>query len=319
MPAFAYKIMIVIATIIWGSTFVVMKDTVEVFEPSWLLGVRFLATSLVLGIVFWRKLRANLTLSTIRAGAVLGLLIFAAYWFQTVGLVYTTPGKNAFLTAIYCVIVPFLFWGIAKKRPTAYNIAAAVICIAGVGLVSLSGDALTIGFGDGMTIVCGFLFAAHIVATSIFAKTKDVVVLTVYQCFFTGLLGLLVGALTEPAPLLEAIGFDAIFNMAYLVIFGSCIAMGFQNAALAHVPPSQAAILLSLESVFGVLFSVLLYGEEVGLRLLCGFALIFVAVILSEAFPLKRGKDIAMDDGQDGREGSREMVDEAIAEDSFAN
>lgn len=79
--------------------------------------------------------------------------------------------------------------------------------------------------------------------------------------------------------------------MAYLVVFASCVALVIQNVALAHVPPAQASLFLSLESVFGVLFSVLLYGEQIGLRLVGGFALIFIAIVVSETFPLKRGAD----------------------------
>ena len=75
--------------------------------------------------------------------------------------------------------------------------------------------------------------------------------------------------------------------MAYLVIFASCVALVIQNVALAHVPPAQASLFLRLESVFGVLFSVLLYGEQVGLKLIVGFVLIFGAILVSEMFPLK--------------------------------
>ena len=82
------------------------------------------------------------------------------------------------------------------------------------------------------------------------------------------------------------------WNMAYLVIFASCVALVIQNVALAHVPPAQASLFLRLESVFGVLFSVLLYGEQVGLKLIVGFVLIFGAILVSEMFPLKR-KDVA--------------------------
>ena len=73
--------------------------------------------------------------------------------------------------------------------------------------------------------------------------------------------------------------------MAYLVIFASCVALVIQNVALAHVPPAQASLFLRLESVFGVLFSVLLYGEQVGLKLIVGFVLIFGAILVSEMFP----------------------------------
>lgn len=303
LPQAAYKLMIVVATVIWGVSFVVMKDAVGVLEPSWLIGIRFVCTALILGAVFWKRLRACNGRDLLTGGAVLGVLLFAAYWTQTVGLKYTTPGKNAFLTAVYCVIVPFLFWFVAKRRPSAYNICAAVLCIVGVGLVSLSGEELTIGFGDGMTLVCSVMFAAHIVATAVVSKKADIMALTVVQFAVSGVLGCVVGLLTEPLPNVAAITPDFLFNMAYLVILASCVAMGFQNAAVAKVPPSQAAVLLSLESVFGVGASILLYGEQMTFALVLGFALILGAVILSEAFPLKKPPD---------------DVDDAIAEDAIA-
>lgn len=292
-----YKLMIVAATLIWGSSFVVMKDSVEVMEPSWLIGIRFVLTAVVLAAIFHKRVAVSLNKRAMIAGSVLGVLIFGAYWFQTVGLVYTTPGKNAFLTATYCVIVPFLTFLITKRKPTIYNIVAAILCITGVGFVSLTGaDALTLGFGDAMTLVCGVLFALHIVATSRFAADQDILVLTMYQFLVSGILGIIVGAITEPAPTAACLSPDFIFSMLYLVIFCSCIAMGFQNVALGHVPPSQAAILLSLESVFGVVFSVALYGEKLTFMLIAGFVLIFVSIILSEAFPLKRPPKSTDDD-----------------------
>lgn len=303
LPQAAYKLMIVVATVIWGVSFVVMKDAVAVMEPSWLIGVRFICTALILGVLFWKRLAKSFSRDLLVGGAVLGVLLFAAYWTQTVGLKFTTPGKNAFLTAVYCVIVPFMFWGVAKRRPSIYNISAAVLCIIGVGFVSLSGETLALGFGDGMTLLCSVMFAAHIVATALVSKRSDIMALTVVQFVVSGILGCIVGALTEPLPNLAAITPDFIFNMAYLVILASCVAMGFQNAAVANVPPAQAAILLSLESVFGVIASILLYGEQMTPALLLGFALILFAVILSEAFPLKKPP---------------EEVDDAIVEDVAA-
>lgn len=302
-PLIVYKLMIVAATLIWGSSFVTMKDSLDFMPPSWLIGIRFLITSLLLAVVFWKRVRTCLSGKAFIAGSVLGALIFAAYWFQTVGLAFTTPGKNAFLTATYCVIVPFIYWIVAKRRPTIFNIVAAVLCIAGVGFVSLSNETFSIEFGDGMTLVCGVLFAAHIVAAAAYAKKHDIIVLTVYQFFASGIFGIIVGALTEPLPTMAALDPTMLLNMAYLIVFCSCIAMGFQNAALAHVPPSQAAILLSLESVFGVIFSVILYGEALSGALVVGFVLIFTSIILSEAFPRKKPPT---------------DIDEAIAEDMAA-
>jgi drug/metabolite transporter (DMT)-like permease len=285
VPTGVYKLMLVTAALIWGGSFVVMKSTMDVFQPSWLIGVRFVITAALLAVVFNRQLRANANAQTVKHGCVLGVLIFGAYWFQTVGLTDTTPGKNAFLTDTYCVLVPFMFWLVTRRHPTKFNIIAAIFCITGVGFVSLSNDTFSIRFGDFMTLIGGVLYGAHIVATAIFSKKSNVLALTVYQFAVSGVLGILTGALTETPPDLSAITLQYVFNMIYLVVLASCVAMVFQNAALAHVSPGQASILLSLESVFGVTFSVIFYNEALTPPLVCGFVLIFVAIVLSEAAP----------------------------------
>ena len=132
------------------------------------------------------------------------------------------------------------------------------------------------------------LFAVHIVYVSKFSGTNDVLVLTVMQFFIGGACGVACGACFETLSPAWALTPEFFWNMAYLVIFASCVALVIQNVALAHIPPAQASLFLSLESVFGVLFSVLLYGEQLSLRLLVGFSLIFVAIIISETLPLKR-------------------------------
>ncbi|WP_165171094.1 DMT family transporter [Adlercreutzia sp. ZJ242] len=306
IPAIVYKLMIVVATVIWGFSFVVMKGAVSVLEPAWLIGVRFALTAVVLTAVFFRHLRAALTREYLVAGGILGALNFLAFWTQTIGLAHTTPGKNAFLTATYCVIVPFVFWLIAKKRPTAFNLVAAVMCVAGVGMVSLSSGALTVEFGDFMTLVCAVFFAVHIACVSKFAQGRDVLALTVYQFWVGGICGVAIGALTEAPPNVAALSPEFLFNLFYLVIFASCVALVFQNVALAHVPPAQGSLLLSLESVFGVLFSVLLYGEQMTPRLLAGFALIFGAIVVSEVLPEKFGKrkdePAALEDAEPAKE-----------------
>ncbi len=136
------------------------------------------------------------------------------------------------------------------------------------------------------------LFAVHIVYVSKFSETNDVLVLTTLQFIVGGVCGVAYGACFETLPPAEALTPAFWMNMAYLVVFASCVALVIQNVALAHVPPAQASLFLRLESVFGVLFSVLLYGEQVGLKLIVGFVLIFGAILVSEMFPLKR-KDVA--------------------------
>lgn len=295
IPAVVYKLALVLATVIWGLAFVVMKDAVSVMEPAWLIGARFTLTAVLLTIVFFRNVRATLNRDHLARGAVLGVLIFIAFWTQTIGLAHTTPGKNAFLTATYCVLVPFFGWMLMRKKPSAFNVAAALLCIVGIGLVSLASSSsdggaaaasfLGMSFGDFMTLVCAVFFAVHIVYVSKYSEGRDVLALTVYQFWVGGVCGLVVGGLTESAPNLAAVTPEFLFNLAYLVVFASCVALVIQNVALAHVPPAQGSLFLSLESVFGVAFSVLLYGEQLSVRLVAGFAFIFAAIVVSEVLP----------------------------------
>lgn len=298
VPGGVYKLLLVLATVIWGFSFVVMKDTVDVLQPASLIGFRFFATGVILAAVFWRRFRAALTKDYLVKGIIVGLLCYLAFWVQTIGLEQTTPGKNAFLTATYCVIVPFAWWFVARKKPTAFNLTAALLCIGGVGLVSLEGSlgSFSMGYGDFMTLVSAVLFAVHMVYVSKFSKTNDVFALTVYQFLVGGVCGIAYGLCFESLPPLSAVTPDFLFNMGYLVIFASCLALVFQNMGFANVPPAQASLLLSLESVFGVLFSVLLYGEALSFRLLAGFALIFAAVVVSEVLPLKMRKGASGED-----------------------
>lgn len=159
IPGFVYKLMLLAATIIWGFAFVVMKDAVDVLPPAQLIGVRFFLTGLLMAAVFHRSLAGTLNGPCLKAGLVLAAVTFLAFWVQTVGLADTTPGKNAFLTATYCVIVPFMLWVVAGKRPTLANVGAAGMCIVGIGLVSLTTSSLSFEFGDAMTLLCAVFFA----------------------------------------------------------------------------------------------------------------------------------------------------------------
>ncbi len=272
------RLALLLAAVIWGSSFVVLKNTLDSLPILFILAFRFLVAGVFLSAVFWKKLRL-INWGSIAKGSVTGVCLFLAYYIQTVGLNNTTPGKNAFLTSVYCIMVPFLFWITDKKKPDAYNIIAAVTCLTGIGLVSLTSD-LTVGMGDYMTLFSGFFWAAHIVCIAKFAKDCDSVLFTIIQFFACGLIALFGSFAFETLP----VGwFSATWKeLMYMAIFCTGITLLCQNWGQTHLPPSNAAILLTLESVFGVIFSVLLYNEQITLRLFAGFCLIFIATIISE-------------------------------------
>ncbi|MDO4502734.1 MAG: DMT family transporter, partial [Coriobacteriia bacterium] len=280
-----YRLLIVIATIIWGSSFVIVKDVTGFLTTGWLLVIRFSVAAVLLALVFAKKRDLYLRRDHILFGGLFGVALFLAYYVQTQGLIYTTPGKNAFLTGTYCVLVPFFAWFATRKRPTLVNVGAALLCLVGVGLVSLSGD-LTVNIGDALTLLCAVFYALHIVLVSKFSQDRDIFVLTMWQFAGVALCALVVALLTEPAPVvLTQLDAGQFAQLAYLAVACTTLALLFQNVGQKHLPPASASLLLSLESPFGVAFSVAFGAEALNGQVLCGFVLIFAAIMISEVLP----------------------------------
>ena len=284
VPTWVWKVSLAACAAIWGGSFVVMKDTLDVIPPAWLMGIRFLASAVIVGALFWRTLRDNLDASHLVMGAILGVASGSAFVVQNIGLDDTTPGRNAFLTATYCVMVPFINWLVTRRRPATNNLVAAFLAIVGVGLVALGDDlSLIMTGGDWLTLVAAVLFAVHIVLVARFSSAHDVMTLTVVQLAMSAVVALGTALLTEqpPDPAIFSSP-DVWFSLGYLVLLSSCVCMVVQNLGQAHVPPAQASLLLSLESVFAVVASVVFYNELVTPRIALGFGTIFVAVLVSE-------------------------------------
>ena len=274
------KPMLFSAALIWGTSFFIMKNALDSLPVYALLAIRFTAGAVLLSILCAKKWK-DFTADYLWRGAIVGGFLFTAYTVQTFGLSFTTPSKNAFLTAVYCVLVPFFTWMVVHRRPDRYNIAAAVLCVAGVGLVSLN-EALTINIGDLLTLLCAVFYAAHIVAVEKLSPGKDIYLITIFQFAFAALYSWVFSLTTEVFPA-QALGDPAVFlPLAYLCVMATTVALLFQNVGQIWSDPASASVILSLESVFGVMFSVVCYGDEVSLKMLCGFAIIFVAVICSE-------------------------------------
>ena len=279
-----YRMLIIVATIIWGSSFVIVKDVTNQLSPAWILVVRFTAAAIIMGVALLGRRQLYLEKSHVGYGLLFGLAMFMAYYLQTIGITDTTPGKNAFLTGTYCIIVPFLAWVLLGRKPNRYNLVAAVLCIVGVGFISLDGD-LVIRFGDAMTLACACFYALHIILVSRFAEGRDVYVLTLWQFIGVALCSLVVGLVAEPLPTWNELPADCWTSLAYLAVACTTLALLFQNIGQAHLPPASAALLLSLEAVFGVAFSVALGAEELTVRVIIGFTLVFAAIVVSEVLP----------------------------------
>lgn len=258
----------------------VMKDVSDSVPTFFLLAIRFTIGAPLLALFCLPRWK-HCTRDLFWRGALLGVLEFLAYTVQTFGLLGTTPSKNAFLTSVYCVLVPFFHWAVMKMKPDRYNLLAALLCVGGVGLVSLQGT-LTLTWGDGLTLVSAVFYAAHIVAMAKVSPGKDIYLITAIQFTVIGLLSWVCGFLFQEFPSWSVFDGGVILQFAYLGVLATAVALLFQNVGQYWSDPSSASIILTLEAVFGVLFSVLFYGDELTFTLVVGFALIFVAVVCSE-------------------------------------
>jgi len=287
---------LIFTTLIWGFAFVIVKNSLDYVPPIYMLAFRFTIAALVLPFIFLKKIK-KIDLKYILNGSLLGFFLFAAYAFQTIGCQYTTAGKNAFITTIYVILVPFFNWIFTKKRPDLYAVAAAVLGITGIGLLSLQGD-LSVNKGDLLTLVCGFCYAVHIVFIARFTEHQDPVILTIIQLASAAVFSWIFAPLYDGAfPLAALQNPSVVFSMLYLGLMSTMAAFLFQTVCQKYVPPSTAALLLSLEAVFGVFFAWILLKEYLTIRMAFGCILIFTAVVLAETHFdfLKRRKKMNTD------------------------
>ncbi len=269
---------LLICTLIWGTSFVILKDALDSVPTLWILAIRFTGAAMLMAVFAGKRLK-TLDKGYWRGGAVMGLCLALAYILQTFGLVYTTPGKNAFLTDTYCVLVPFLWWFFRKVKPDRYNLMAAGLCIVGIGLVSLT-EKLSIGIGDAVTLSCGLFYALHIISTSYFIEGRDPVLLSFVQFLAGAVICWVLAPMGAPFP--SSVPASAWWEIAYLCLMCTGVSFLLQTLGQKYTPPSEVSILLMLESVFGVILSVIFYHEHLTLRVLSGFVLIFIAILISE-------------------------------------
>lgn len=269
---------LICTTLIWGTSFVVLKSALDSITPLWVLSIRFGGAALIMLLAAVPMLK-KLDAQYIKGGVLMGVCLATAYTVQTYGLVYTTPGKNAFLTATYCILVPFLYWLIFGKKPDKYNISAAVICIVGMGFVCLNKD-LSVNMGDMLTVLCGLFYGLHIIVTARYVEGREPLLLTMLQFAVAAVLCLVFALLFEPIP--ESIPSSSCWGIVYLTVMCTGVCFFLQTVGQKYTPPSAAAVIMTLESVFGTALSVILGQETLTAGIILGFGLIFTAILISE-------------------------------------
>lgn len=278
------QLMLLVCAAIWGGSYVSSKYALEVFPVQWLMGVRMIGACAIMFVIFFGTLRKTFTKKLIIPSLITGVTYYATLVLQTEGLQTIDPGRSAFLTAAYCVITPFSAWLIVKKKPTILGLIAAVVCVVGVGFVALKPGmfALTLSYGDILTLVCAAVFAFNLTFLAYYSRKYNPVTLTFGQFVVSGVLFLAGALIYEPLPNFNGADHLSIFaNMFYLTVVVTVAAQIMQNYSLVNLSTANASVIMCTESLFTLLFSTLLYREYVSNMAFVGFALIFAAIIIA--------------------------------------
>lgn len=277
---------ILLTTLLWGSTFVAVNSTSDFFKPNFLLALRFLPAAALLSIVFFKKLK-KIHAEYFKMGAVLGLIMAVGYSIQAMAIttVGGLPGRSSFLVATYCVLVPFINIIFSKRPPDRYNIVAAFLCFTGIAVISmpdlLKEKADGLNWGDIFSLISSVIFSFYIVLLPRMTRRLDSVLITIMQFVFAGSYALIYSLLFEDNSK-TVWNAQSVFTLVYLTVLCTALCVLLQVIGQKNTPPTTAALIMSLESVFSILLSIVITGEPFSAGLAVGCLCILTAVIISE-------------------------------------
>ena len=271
-------------TLIWGATFVVVKDMLRDLSPELLLALRFSLATAVLAAVF--RGRVSWSRKALRPGVLVGICLFAGYFLQTAGLQYTTAPKSAFLTGLTSVLVPLVGSLVYRTKPQVSEILGLLTATGGLALMTLERDPGAINRGDLLTFGCAVAFAGHIVTLGHFAEKMSFEQLSMTQiATAAGLSWLFFGL--HPAPVIDW-RTAVLCGILITGILATALAFTIQAWAQQHTTSARTALIYMLEPVAAWVTSFVLTGEGLSARASAGAVLILGGVMLVELKPLKR-------------------------------
>ena len=273
---------------IWGSSFVVMKDTLHRINVSSFLGWRFLIATVLMAAMRPQALKV-IRGKFLLKGVVVGLLLGGGYIFQTFGLTQTTVAKTGFITGLYAVFTPLLAAGLFKKHVSKIQWAATALALAGLAMLSFKG--LSIGVGESLVLVSAILFAGHIIALSEWSHGMDTYALTLIQMAVVSALSFL-GGIRQG---IEAPHDSGVWRaILYTAIFASAFAFFIQTWTQSFMAATSIGILLTMEYIFAAIFGVIFGHETLALRTLLGGSLVIVAMVV--IIKSEESKEVATND-----------------------
>ncbi|HEX6878146.1 MAG TPA: DMT family transporter [Nocardioidaceae bacterium] len=269
-------------TACWGSTFFLIRDLLDRVPVLDFLAIRFAIASVALYLLAPRAL-GRLSATARKNAVVLGLLYGIAQILQTAGLAHTPASVSGFITGMYVVCTPLLAALILHTRITPITWGAVALATAGLAVLTLNG--FSVGYGEALTLVAAILYALHIVGLGAWAGAREAMGMTILQLV---VITLICFVATVPNGIVLPDNTADWLSIVYMAVFAGALALAGQTWAQAHLPPTRAAIIMSMEPVFAAFFAVLLGGEALTLRMALGGAMVLAAMLTVELAPRRK-------------------------------
>jgi len=286
---------LLVVTLIWGSTFVIMKESLNDISSVLFITLRYSVAALLL-VPFYLKRRKQISKKLILGGMLVGLFLFLGSATQTAGLKFTTASRSAFITGTMVVLVPILQLIIEKRPPTKGAIAGVILVFLGLTFLSSGGNSIfdlvaelgsNFNFGDFLSVLCAFFFASQVVTLDVVSRKFDFWMLTFVQLSTVAILGIISTLLFDLSSLekIKYISSNYLwFGILYTAIFATFINITLQTKFQKELSPTKAGIIYSFEPVFAAMFAYFLLNEKITNFGFVGGALIFLGLLSSDVY-----------------------------------
>ncbi|MDX9697527.1 MAG: DMT family transporter [Bacteroidales bacterium] len=273
-----YIFWLVLVSVVWGTTFFIVKDTVSSVNEYFLVFVRsFLAFAFIFGYQLFKSKKQLINKKAFLNGSILGILLATAYSSQTIGLKYTSTGHSAFITSSAVIIVPFILFFFYKTKILKIDWVAVIMVIAGLFLLTYDMET-TINIGDIITITTAVAGAIHLVLAGRFITKSEALPLVTYQFLGASVVSLLAWLITGASPVVISLksGLSLLYLGAIGTLFCYFVAVWVQK----YVSSLKVAIIFSLEPVFAAIIGYFLLHEMLNLKEFAGTVMILAGVII---------------------------------------
>jgi drug/metabolite transporter (DMT)-like permease len=296
---------LLLMTLLWGATFVIVKESIRDISSMLFVGTRFGIASIILftALIFRKK---KFVREAFAPGIFLGIFLYLSFITQTIGLKYTIATNSGFITGSSVVVVPFLQFFVQKKKPSRGAVIGTILVFIGILFLSSGGNSITMflkqfgsnsNIGDGLTLACAFFYAFHIVYIDSLSAKHDNWILLFTQLITVCILAFLTAFLfagISLEPLRANFSNYLIFGLIYTSIFTTLVTVGIQTKFQKDVTPTQAGIIYSFEPIFAAIFAFFLLNEKISMFGFIGCALIFLGLIISMMIDPEMVKEVEL-------------------------